>query len=718
MKTMFPLFAVLLNIAVLPAFAADVAQPGPDRTSFQEGGGYSPKLDIGSDMAMVYGVGTDFVARAQSWREKGYVIGMMTGIAWGGYQDYYLGPNGLKKEEIQTEKSGKLIMHGENIGYNVPTDAYIEYIKKYCEPAVDAGAQAIFFEEPEFWTRAGWSEAFKQAWQAYYGEPWQEPDSKPEAQYRASRLKYELYFKALREVSKHVKERAASQGRQIECHVPTHSLINYSQWGIVSPESHLMDIQEMDGYIAQVWTGTARTKNWYQGKRAERTFETAYLEYGQMLGMVRPTGRKVWFLADPIEDNPNYSWSNYKLNYECTVIASLFWPEVFRYEVMPWPGRIFQGTYPKVDLDTKSDAKEGIPAEYATQLLAVINALNDMDQPVVSYDCGTRGIGVIISDSMMFQRANPERSDPDLGQFYGLALPFVKAGVPLEVIQMENLPQANTLKDCKVALLSYEGQKPLKPEYHDQLAAWVRGGGCLLFVDDNSDPYHRVREWWNDQGKNDATASNDLLKRLGVTDAAHSAPEAVGKGWVRVMATRPGLLQKSPDGAQQVRDAVSGLLEKCGETLKTQNYLKLQRGPYVIASVMEESVSDGPLRLQGEFVDLFDPMLPVVNEKELKPGERVLLYDITWARSQGINRRVAAASARIRDERSAEDAARKFTTRGPEGTRARARILLTEEPAGVTTDPPVPVATQWDKKSRTLWLDFDNAANDIAFTVE
>ena len=68
--------------------------------------------------------------------------------------------------------------------------------------------------------------------------------------------------------------------------------------------------------------------------------------------MVRPTGRKVWFLADPVEDNPNRSWNDYKRNYECTLTASLFWPEVSRYEVMPWPDRIFQGKYPKKDLDS------------------------------------------------------------------------------------------------------------------------------------------------------------------------------------------------------------------------------------------------------------------------------------------------------------------------------------------------------------------------------
>ena len=54
----------------------------------------------------------------------------------------------------------------------------------------------------------------------------------------------------------------------------------------MSPESSLIDVGA-DGYIAQVWTGTARTANLYEGRRRERTFETAFLEYGAMQNLVR-----------------------------------------------------------------------------------------------------------------------------------------------------------------------------------------------------------------------------------------------------------------------------------------------------------------------------------------------------------------------------------------------------------------------------------------------
>jgi hypothetical protein len=45
--------------------------------------------------------------------------------------------------------------------------------------------------------------------------------------------------------------------------VPTHSLLNYAHWRIVSPESSLLDVG-CDGYIARS-DRTARTPNVYQG---------------------------------------------------------------------------------------------------------------------------------------------------------------------------------------------------------------------------------------------------------------------------------------------------------------------------------------------------------------------------------------------------------------------------------------------------------------------
>ena len=55
-----------------------------------------------------------------------------------------------------------------------------------------------------------------------------------------------------------------------------------------------------------------------------------------------------------------------------------------------------------------------MPPAYATEVQTVMNALNDMDQRRVEWDCGTTGIGLLISDSLMFERGDPsaERSEP------------------------------------------------------------------------------------------------------------------------------------------------------------------------------------------------------------------------------------------------------------------------------------------------------------------
>jgi hypothetical protein len=299
---------------------------------------------------------------------------------------------------------------------------------------------------------------------------------------------------------------------------------------------------------------------------------------------------------------------------------------------------------------------------------------------------------------------------------YGLALPLLKVGVPLGVVQLENMTRPECLKPYDVVLLTYEHQKPLEPDYHEALAHWVREGGCLICVGDGSDPYHRVREWWNDQGKTEATAYDDLFDRLSVTADANNEPQRVGKGHVRVLLRRPSDLQQSPEGAATVRALVAEMLRLRGHELDMQNYLLVQRGPFVVASVLDESTSDAALTLEGPFVDLFDPTLPVLPRRRLGVGERALLYDLHWARSDGAAAKVVAAGTRVRHERLEGDRF-SFIARGPRGTTANARLILPAPPVAVSLTPSAGLSHEWDNASRTLWLSFPNRAEDLTVLV-
>ena len=93
-----------------------------------------------------------------------------------------------------------------------------------------------------------------------------------DAQWRASKLKYFLYRRALQQVFDYVQDYNQRTGRHVRCYVPTHSLLNYAQWRIVSPESSLARLNGCDGYIAQVWTGTSRTPNRLSRRTARAHF--------------------------------------------------------------------------------------------------------------------------------------------------------------------------------------------------------------------------------------------------------------------------------------------------------------------------------------------------------------------------------------------------------------------------------------------------------------
>ena len=101
--------AALLLSAVLP-LAAHAAQTtaSPDDLIFQTSQGWSPRVNVEAQMVMVYGIDASMPQRIASWRDHGYRVAVMTGVAWGQYGDYLRGDFDGKEHwnETQQEKSG------------------------------------------------------------------------------------------------------------------------------------------------------------------------------------------------------------------------------------------------------------------------------------------------------------------------------------------------------------------------------------------------------------------------------------------------------------------------------------------------------------------------------------------------------------------------------------------------------------------------------------
>jgi hypothetical protein len=741
---------------VAAAIANDVSTEKPEnseRTSFQTSGQWKPTTDVRSDVTMVYGIGgrsgMTFEQRVQSWRDHGYNVAFMTGIAWGNYQDYFQGKwDGVPHlDEGQAEQNGNTIWHGTNVPYIVPTTNYLEYFKeKILKRVIDSGIDAIYLEEPEFWARAGYSPAFKKEWKTYYGFDWRPQHESAENTYLSNKLKYYLYYRALDESFTYAKEYGASKGMKVRCYVATHSLLNYSQWQIVSPEASLASLPSVDGYIVQAWTGTSREPNYFNGIAKERTFETAFLEYGCMRSMTVPTGRKLFFENDPVEDTRR-DWADYKKNYESTFTAELFYPDINNYEVMPWPDRIFDGRY---YVDRSSNERASMPRSYSSQLLVMINSLNDM-RLSTNKTSGTQGISVMMGNSLMFQRvpahddtkasadpyfsnyyetpgmfrrfpSNYKLVDPELSNFYGEALPFLKRGVPVNIVHIENVGYKEALSETKILLMSYSNMKPPSEKPHEYLAEWVRKGGIIVYSGRDDDPFQTVSEWWNNGDKKYNCPADDLFVKLGLGQNPKEGTYSVGKGRIYIIRMDPKEYVLESDRDFVLRDKVESLYKKyIGKKIEYKNNFSLIRGPYEIISVMDESVSSEPYTIKGKLIDLFDPALPVLDEKQVKPGEQAFLYNIGRITNPQTPQVLASAS-RVYDEK-VSDRSYSFIAKSPAKTTNVMRVLLPSEPKKIiVTDANgktvSDIQNSWDAVGKTSFLSFENNPDGIKVAFE
>jgi hypothetical protein len=289
-----------------------------------------------------------------------------------------------------------------------------------------------------------------------------------------------------------------------------------------------------------------------------------------------------------------------------------------------------------------------------------------------------------------------------------MAMPLVMHGVPVAPVQLENDIIPHFLDNFRILFLSYDGQKPLSPEVHAPLVDWVKHGGVLIFCDRDADPYLKVREWWNSDGNHYSTPRQHLFKMLGLDDSiASDTFHRIGKGGVIWVRERPVDFSISPEGADQVIAVAKLAAQNIGLPWRETSYLLLQRGPYVIAAGLDEPIAGEPYKLDGHFVNLFDPELRVQTNISLVPGSREYLLNLDAVSGRGPQLLASACRARLA-KRSAHEIA--FSVNGVGNTSANMLLRLAKQPASISLDGKNLQDFTYSAEEKLLWIRFPNNA--------
>ena len=136
----------------------------------------------------------------------------------------------------------------------------------------------------------------------------------------------------------------------------------------------------------------------------------------------------------------------------------------------------------------------------------------------------------------------------------------------------------------------------------------------------------------------------------------------------------------------------------------------MRRGPYVVAAGLDESRDDPPAVLRGDFLDLFDARLPIVESVSLAPGSRRLLFDLDRPRPPGPA--VLASACKALGAETTPDGAFRFHAEGPDKIEAVVCVSLPAAPKEVLLDRQAlqAGARTWDDRTKTLRFRFPNSA--------
>ena len=331
---------------------------------------------------------------------------------------------------------------------------------------------------------------------------------------------------------------------------------------------------------------------------------------------------------------------------------------IHRFQVLPWVQRAFAN----------------VSVDYRTVQSQIFEMLNKVGGEEITMTAGTPGIAYLASDSLSWMNAGSGWALSTSEGMYGICAPLLRDGIPVKMKAMEQISTKDDLKGVNLLLVSFDSSVPLSEEVNIAIADWVKAGGTMLYVAGQND-YWDIDDYffWAD----DKTPLTNLLGHLGlgsikvnteginlsavltssdsdlaaafkdvkvpasynrysVTFTGAAKPilrsgavtlgfeESVGKGHV-VMVGLPSALYAGVEGGSTFMRALTAYaLQYTDFEYASTSLMVTERGNYTIAHAFGEDEY-----LEGEYIDLFDSNLTILNDPDVPKDDSVILYDIS-----------------------------------------------------------------------------------------